>query len=366
MAAHPPPERSAPRCARTGSERTSTAPDAAPTRPESARPAARPAARAARAARAVAVAALALCLAAGIAPAQGRAAEPRAGALPPSALAVRTGDGRWIEWWRSSSAPTRWDGPLPLVAGSVRWTPLSSGVELGELRLSGSGEAWRLGVVLVRLDPRRVRFDLARRTRDEGTLGAWSVDSAPESAVVALNAGQFSGGRPWGWVVHGGSELQAPGDGPLSMALVVDGAGLARLLPADSIAPVRARGGIALAFQSYPTILWEGGEVPWQLRAPELGVDVGHRDSRLAVGLLADGRLLIALTRFEGLGGVLTELPFGPTAPEMSAIMGALGARSAVLLDGGLSGQLLVRAGQRVQRWRGLRRVPLALLATPR
>lgn len=318
---------------------------------------------------------LALLLASGGARAQSAAASAApsatasatpASALPASALAVRTADGRWTEWWRAGSAPTRWTGPLPAVAGTVRWRSVSPGVEWGELRISGSGEAWRLRIVLVRMDPRRLRFTLAERTRDEGTLGAWSVDSAPSSAIVALNAGQFSGGQPWGWVMYDGRERQPPGHGPLSSALVVDRAGAARLSPMDSLAAARARDDVLLAVQSYPTVLWGDGEVPPQLRAPDRGVDVEHRDSRLAVGLLADGRLLVALTRFEGLGGVLTELPFGPTVPEMSAIMGALGARRAVLLDGGLSGQLLVRDGPRTQRWRGLRRVPLALVVTPR
>lgn len=329
--------------------------------------------------RALTLAALALLLASGAARAQsagqpaGQSAAPSAtpsaslpAALPASALAVRTAGGRWMEWWRAGSAPTRWAGPLPVVAGAVRWRSVSPGVEWGELRISGSGEAWRLRLVLVRLDPRRLSFTLAERTRDEGTLGAWSVDSAPSSAIVALNAGQFSGGQPWGWVTYDGRERQPPGHGPLSSALVVDRAGVARLIPMDSIAAARAGDDVVLAVQSYPTILWGDGEVPPQLRAPDRGVDVEHRDSRLAVGLQADGRLLVALTRFEGLGGVLTELPFGPTVPEMAAIMGALGARRAVLLDGGLSGQLLVRDGPRTQRWRGLRRVPLALVVTPR
>jgi hypothetical protein len=51
----------------------------------------------------------------------------------------------------------------------------------------------------------------------------------------------------------------------------------------------------------------------------------------------------------------------------MAAVMGALGCRDAVLLDGGVSGQMLTRdtAGE-VRRWRGLRRVPLGLVVTPR
>jgi exopolysaccharide biosynthesis protein len=43
-------------------------------------------------------------------------------------------------------------------------------------------------------------------------------------------------------------------------------------------------------------------------------------------------------------------LPFGLTTPEVAAVMGALGARRAVLLDGGISSQLLIREGTRTLR----------------
>jgi len=37
-----------------------------------------------------------------------------------------------------------------------------------------------------------------------------------------------------------------------------------------------------------------------------------------------------------------------------------------VLLDGGISGQMLIREGTESRRWRGLRAVPLGLLAISR
>jgi len=48
--------------------------------------------------------------------------------------------------------------------------------------------------------------------------------------------------------------------------------------------------------------------------------------------------------------------------------MGAFGARDAVMLDGGISAQLLLRdqARKATHRWTGLRKVPLALIARPR
>jgi exopolysaccharide biosynthesis protein len=95
-------------------------------------------------------------------------------------------------------------------------------------------------------------------------------------------------------------------------------------------------------------------------------VNLQHRDARVALGELRDGRVLVAVTRFDGLGGALDALPFGLTTPEMAAVMGGLGARRAVLLDGGISGQLLLRDGDRTHAWPGLRKVALGLLVLPR
>jgi len=284
--------------------------------------------------------------------------------LPASSLAVRAG-GRWVTWWRSGRAPRAWTAPLPVLAGAARWTAVRPGIDRAELRLAGDGEAWRIRVVLVRVDPRRVRFELREATRMEGLLGNWTVDSIPAAAVLALNAGQFTGGRPWGWVVRDGVEEQPPGAGPLAMAVVVDSRGGVHLAGAGETASVRAAGGIAQAFQSYPALLMDGA-VPMPLRASGRGIDVAHRDARLALGTLADGRLLIALTRFDALGGTMDELPVGPTTPEMAALMGALGCRRAVLLDGGISAQLLLRPAHGVLAWRAWRRVPLGLVAFPR
>ena len=285
--------------------------------------------------------------------------------LPPSALKVQRG-GRWVTWWRSQRAPAAWTAPSPVLAGAVRWTAVRPGLERAELRISGAGEARRLRVILVRADPRRLAFRLRAATRMEGLLGNWSVDSIAAGAVLALNAGQFTGGRPWGWVIRDGREEQPPGTGPLAMAFVADSAGGARLVAPGELPAVRARGGISTAFQSYPMLLLDG-RVPAALAAPDRGIDVAHRDSRLALGVLPDGRLLVALTRFDALGGAVDELPVGPTTPEMAALMGALGCRRAMLLDGGISGQMLLRprSGEPLA-WRAWRRVPLGLEAVPR
>ncbi|HEX6643799.1 MAG TPA: phosphodiester glycosidase family protein [Gemmatimonadales bacterium] len=275
-------------------------------------------------------------------------------------------DGRWHTWWRQDSAPVAWEAALPEVAGAVAWEAAGPGVELGTLRISGAGEAWRIRVIAVRLDPARLSLRLAAPPPGRGAPNRWTVDHAPADAVLALNAGQFGSGGAWGWVVRGGIERQRPGTGPLAPAIVVDSAGRLRIVPPDSIPAVRAAGTAVEAFQSYPMILEGEGAIPSAIRDAGAGVDLEHRDARLAIGELRDGRVLLALTRFEGLGGVLESLPFGLTTPEMAAVMGALGARRAVLLDGGISSQLLVRTPAGERAWRGMRYVPLGLTAMRR
>ena len=78
------------------------------------------------------------------------------------------------------------------------------------------------------------------------------------------------------------------------------------------------------------------------------------------------GRVVIAITRFNALGDAAAKVPFGLTVPEMAALMGALGCRRAVSLDGGISGQLAVREGSALRKWTAWRYVPLGLLVLAR
>lgn len=280
-------------------------------------------------------------------------------------LAVRV-RGAWRTWWRTEAAPARWSRPDSTFAAALHWRHAAPGVEWAEAELAGAAPAWRMRLVVARLDPARVRCSLALDLAGRDGRPAWTLDRAPTTALLAVNAGQFVQTMPWGWLVLAGAERLAPGGGPLATALAFDAGGRPHWLAADSLAG--ARGHVRWAFQSYPTLLRYDGEVPEPLRAPGRGVDLRHRDARLALGEDRAGRLLVAITRYDALGPAAGALPIGPTTPEMAALMGALGARDAVMLDGGLSAQLLVREGDggRTHRWPGLRKVPLALIVEPR
>jgi hypothetical protein len=287
-----------------------------------------------------------------------------AGEPPKSALSVWH-DGAYRPFWESDRAPARWTAAHVLVERSLHWKRLSKGLEWATLRLSCGGPACRTRLVVARLDPAGVRLALTMDLTRDNMRPAWSIDRAPASAVLAVNAGQFVSTMPWGWVVLDGRPVLRPGYGPLSSAVSIGEDGAVRWFHGDSLLSSE---GVFSGFQSYPTLLAGDGTVPVALRTQGRGVNRTHRDTRLALGQARDGRILIAMTRYDAVGAIGGGIPMGPTTPEMAAIMGALGASDAVMLDGGISAQLLLRdttTGQSL-RWPGLRQVPLALLATPR
>jgi exopolysaccharide biosynthesis protein len=253
---------------------------------------------------------------------------------------------------------------LAVAIGGLLWHPVRPGVWVSESQMAADGPLAVVRSIKLRIDPARYRFQLDTATRDDRMRGAWTVASMPDDGVIAFNAGQFNAGFPWGWVVREGVELQPPGSGKLAMAFTVDRDGKAELLTLGELPSKRDR--VVLAFQSYPALLVDG-EVPWELQAPGRGVDVGHRDSRLAVCNLGDGGLVIVITRFTGLGQRGEILPWGPTVPEMAEHMRSLGCRRAMLLDGGLSSQLAVRNQTGLVRsWTNWRPVPLGLVIAER
>ena len=181
-----------------------------------------------------------------------------------------------------------------------------------------------------------------------------------------MNAGQFTDAGPWGWVVHKQHELQPPGVGPLTGAFVVDSAGAVALLTADELATWRTPLRALEAMQSYPMLLTGNGYPSSALCDARAGLDLTHRDARMAVGITRDNHVLFVLTRFVAPGGSATRIPIGPTTPEMAEILRRLGADRAMMLDGGLSAQMLVRSVAGTVRWPGLRSVPLALVGRVR
>jgi len=306
--------------------------------------------------------ALALLASVLVAPATGRGSN--ALAHRPATLSVWTAEA-WRTFWRSDRAPARWTGADSAVVRSLEWRRLSKGLEWASLRLACGAPTWRARIIVARLDPRELKLSLELDLTRADRGPAWSIDRAPDDALLAVNAGQFVTATPWGWVVIDGRQQLPPGYGPLSSAVAIGADGRVRWSHGDSLLQAA---GVVAGFQSYPTLLAGDGVVPVPLRSDGAGVNLTHRDARLALGETRDGRILVVMTRFDAIGEMAQAVPLGPTTPEMAAILGALGARDAVMLDGGISAQLLLRDPDRKAPllWRGLRKVPLGLIARSR
>ena len=274
-------------------------------------------------------------------------------------------DDAWRVFWTSDRAPVRFRAANSVIEAATTWQRLSKGLEWTTLRLSCGGPSCRLRVVVARIDPKEFTFSLRMDLTREDMRPAWTIDRAPASALLAVNAGQFVSTMPWGWVAIDGRQVLKPGYGPLSSAIAFDPNGGVTWSHGDSLLNADR---VAAGFQSYPTLLAGDGVVPDEIRVPGRGINLTHRDTRLALGTLRDGRVLIAMTRYDAVGDLSSGIPIGPTTPEMAALMGSLGATDAVMLDGGISAQLLLRDATTggTHRWTGVRKVPLALLATPR
>lgn len=276
-------------------------------------------------------------------------------------LAVRLPSGAPHLFWRASRAPDQWTTADARLTALVQWHAGRPGVAWATLPIEGHGEARALTLVLGRIDPDAVSFHLIWDVQDDRPH--WTVDRAGDAAV-ALNAGMFVDRLPWGWVVTDGHERLPPGTGPLSSALIGLADGRVAWVDGDDVAQWRGPSlkDVRFAFQSYPTLLAGNGTVPEPLR--DGTINVTHRDARLALGLDRQGRLIIALTRLDVPIPGADRVPFGLTVPEMAAVMGALGAERAMLLDGGISAQLSITDSTGYAKtWKGLRKVPLALVA---
>lgn len=252
------------------------------------------------------------------------------------------------------------------VSVPIDWITLRRGLEKAELELRAGAAGLPVRAIVVRIDPRHFRFALV--AEPPGTRSRlWSVDDAPEEAALAVNAGQFRESGPWGWVVRDGREVRPPEQAPLAVGIAFDTTGGLRwIVPGGESAARSSRGELSAAFQSFPYLLLDD-RTPALVRTGSRDFDIEHRDARVILGQSHDGSILIVLTRFDGLGAAAGRVPIGLTVPESASLAKALGMRNAVMLDGGISGQLLLRDGVgRTTAWRGLRRVPLGLIAVPK
>ncbi len=272
----------------------------------------------------------------------------------PPPIELRAGAG-WVVW------------PVPDPGGSARrvvaldsavtWRDSATGLRIGSFEIRSAGRRNR--VAIVEMDAARFWFTLglaaptARRTAAD-----WLA--ADSGLVLAANTGLFrENGTPQGLVQVEGRRRSAVAGWLDAVVVITDGAlGVTDVAGALALPP-----GVS-AFQTLPALVRD--------RQVVFGATTGlrlsrtHRDRRITLCLGDDGRVRLLLSNDDVFGPAASRIPVGLTIPEQAAIAAGAGCRDAVALDGGISAQIAVRAGGRVVRMPGWRRVPLMLVARRR
>lgn len=275
----------------------------------------------------------------------------------PSALEFRVANGTWRAW--PAFGPRAAARPVDGVAEAIAWRQREPGVRVGDFSVRTRDGMLTNSIAVVELDPRQVRFSLTA-TRDWGRRLAADVMEADSSLILVANTGLFRDtGSPIGLVQLDGVRRTGPVAWLDVVVAVDDGALL--LTDAPGIPSLDSS---ASAFQTLPWLVRDG--------AVAFGATSGlrlsrtHRDRRITLCRGDDGLVRLVLSNWEVFGADVGRIPVGLTIPEQAAVAAGLGCRDAVALDGGISAQIAVRAGDRMIRMPGWRKVPLMLVARRR
>lgn len=267
----------------------------------------------------------------------GESAE-EAGATPPLAvLPAPTGAAP-----APSIAPPP-DNPKRAEAG---WVAGDWGIEQRQMEVTPGDGRPPAPVVVVRLDPARVRLRVAYEPEQARSLRRWFDERRP---LLAVNGGFFTEEhRPTALLISDGTASGESYEGFGGMlAVAPDGAVSIRALrdqPYDQGEPLDQ------AIQSFPMLVFPGGQ-PAEIQ------ESGERARRTVVAQDRSGRLLLIVSPTSSF-----------TLNELAAWLAGsdLAIEAALNLDGGSSTGLFVEAGPARSEIDSFAPLPIVLLAEPR
>jgi uncharacterized protein YigE (DUF2233 family) len=243
-------------------------------------------------------------------------------------------------------APAVPQPPIATQTSDTGWIAGNPGVALRHLRVMDEMEKAAIPLVVVRLDPARVRLRVAYTPQRPRALRTWFDEAQPlaainggfftedyRSAALVIGDGQVSGASYTGF---GGMLAVAP-DGGISLRALSD-------QPYDPSEP------LAQAMQSFPMLVFPGG-TPAQIQ------DDGKRARRTAVALDRAGRLLLIVSPT----GDFTLRGFADWLSHSD-----LNIDRALNFDGGSSTGLFLRSGDLSEQIDSFGPLPLVLLVEPK
>lgn len=246
------------------------------------------------------------------------------------ALGYMTADG-WTPFTPEETERQVWTSEHSFLLRWTRFDSVSAGVRLGHLTLQHE-HSTPFVVSFVEASPKRASLHVL--VNDDSANGTSFVHemAAARAALAAINGGFFDGDGALGLILSRDKLVQRP-NGGAGYLLVRDGSPLILNEKHASLA------GASEGIQCGPVLLIEG-RMPDNLRRAGSAASVARRS---AAALTREGNILLLSTDVE-LGGL--------TLKQLATVLGGLGARDALALDGGASAQLYVRgAGVVAQGW---------------
>ena len=237
------------------------------------------------------------------------------------ALGFMTADG-WTPFTPEENEREVWKQEHISLLHRVRYEPVAEGVRVGRLTLKHEhGNVF--SAVFVEANPEHASLRVL--VNDDSADGTSFVHemAAARNALAAINGGFFDSDGALGLVLSRGNLVQRPNAGA-GYLLVQSGKPLILNEKHASLA------GADEGIQCGPVLLVDG-RLSDDLRRSGRTAAVARRS---AAALTHDGNILLLSTDVE-LGGL--------TLKQLAMVLGGLGARHALALDGGASAQLYVR-----------------------
>ena len=208
-------------------------------------------------------------------------------------------------------------------ARPIEWREVAPGVQTAEYKLGSNDVVFSKPVVLVRIDPKIVRFQVVQQLTDGGASLRAMTRSI--SGVVGINANFFDEAhQPLGLVFSEGQQLHGlQRGGSVLTGIFLIRKGVPNIIHRDAWDPKD----VQLAVQAGPRLLSDGRLIP--VRA---GQDTSRRSG---VAITNDGKVLLFATVLRFPGASFEDITRMLMDPELNV-------RDALNFDGGGSSQLFV------------------------
>ncbi len=240
-----------------------------------------------------------------------------------------------------------WPSHEAFLHMAVEFQLIAPGLQYGTLALAREGTENTFDVALLKIDPTQAHLRVLSEASDGFRHTTVRQLLQENGATAAINASLFdTEGQPLGLIIQNGEEYH-PANGYAGYFVVKHGA------PALYInSEGMSTQGVQEAIQGYPTLMQN-------YRIFDYAKDGEHArdiERRSAIAVQPDGSILLLAT------DVLLD---GLSFYELSTILGALGARDALALDGGRSTQLVIQTPSFRTSISGYDNVPVAIGVFP-